>query len=207
MSHSKPDPNIPDSTTTSGDIDWSQLELVLDVPITDFDSLEAVQFLASEQAFSRLKSLCRKFVRDPVDHEQIAMDLWIRSIQRREDVSYTAVRNYCYDVLRHRKVQQVAETEKLFVEASIDRAREDSFTKADLVQAFASDHLNEIIERAGLTWQERMLMYRVFWQGMPITEIARLCRDTPILLREELKKIIEKLKTTVAKYSYLRDEE
>lgn len=172
------------------------IDVILNTPLSSTDQSEAIEFLASPESFKRIKSLCRRFVRDPVDHEQLASDLWMRSIQQQREISYTEIRNFCYDALRHRKVQQKAETEKVLTEQTLNLKREDEFRKVDLAQAVLGDQLTEIMARTELSWRERMIMYKVYWQDQPMTQIAAELKMPLTEVKKLSQGVIEKLKVT-----------
>lgn len=183
------------------------IDVILNTPLTSTDQSEAIEFLASPESLKRIKSLCRRFVRDPVDHEQLAADLWIRSIQQQRELSYTEIRNFCYDALRHRKVQQRAETEKVLTEQQLNLHKEDEFRKVDLAQAVLGDQLTEIMAKTELSWRERMVMYKVYWHDQPMTEIAKEMGMSLNAIKKINSEFVEKLKITVARLGMkMRDE-
>ncbi len=186
-------------TDTTSENSQPETLFELNIDFNDSPSLEELKFLVSDEVLSRLMSLCRRFVRDPVDHEQVAIDLWIRTIQRQAELSYTEIRNFCYDVLRHRRVQQVAETEKLIIENPLLPSREDSFAKVELVHELFKEQLATILASTSLSWQERMVLFKLYWHDQPLTQIAKEMQVTTKQITKLKNEMIEKLKQTVVK--------
>lgn len=130
----------------------------------------------------RIERIVRYLLKGPADHEDIAMDIWLELYQKGEAVSFSFVRYRCIDWLRKRREERDPEDDQ---RCSRDLEPND---------VEAQDLLQEIVKRVDLNQEDHLLLYRHYYNGETLADIARNERVSPSTITRRLQGILLRLR-------------
>ena len=123
-----------------------------------------------------------------IDRDDISSELWLEINKKSIPPYVSLIKHRCIDAIRARTRRIEAE------QAAVKASYKKSGSKSDRLTSSDKQDVSDLICRAGLTGDERILIYKYFYQGKSLSEISIELHRTKHMTENIKKMALEKLK-------------
>lgn len=148
--------------------------------------------------FDEILKTVKRLCHPPIDAENLAADIVLEHLISQRPVSFIAIQNRCRDALRRlRSEQRLLQGVELRKHDNLQRSFEEQENSALLNPEL--DMVQHLITVADLTFSERTVLWKRFYKGQTLEQIAKDMGTAQYRISSTLYFAIEKLKTAARK--------